>query len=67
MPINFAELYGAERAELCWWWLKCVIEDSWDTLNDWEQQFVTSCEAQFTRNATLSDRQLEVLEKLYER
>lgn len=41
------------------------IDDSLHRLNDWEKNFVESLQEQFEERGTLSDRQLEILERIY--
>lgn len=36
-----------------------------ESLNDWEQEFITSVSDQFTVYARISEKQMEVLEKIY--
>ncbi|MGD9749414.1 MAG: hypothetical protein AB7W59_00300 [Acidimicrobiia bacterium] len=36
-------------------------------LSEWEESFIESIEEQLDRKRTLSERQLEVLEKLYDK
>jgi len=40
------------------------IEENWEKLTQWEQNFVESVQDQLERHE-LSERQLEVLEKIY--
>jgi len=39
--------------------------ESASTLTKWEEEFLTSIALQFERKGTLSDKQCEVLEKIY--
>lgn len=45
-------------------WFK-QLEAPSKELSDWEKQFVESVSDQFTRSGSLSDRQIEILEKIY--
>ncbi len=36
-----------------------------EKLNDWEERFVCDLEAYFERNGDLTDRQEEILERIY--
>ncbi len=42
-----------------------VIETDSDGLTEWEEEFVESTAAQFARRGTLSDKQVEILERIY--
>lgn len=46
-------------------WIKTIIEEASDTLSDWEGNFIDSIETQLARGYTLSQRQDEILEKIY--
>ena len=39
--------------------------DEFDDLSKFEQEFLPSCRSQFERKGTLSERQVEILERLY--
>jgi hypothetical protein len=39
--------------------------DEFDDLSEFEQEFLPSCRSQFERKGTLSERQVEILERLY--
>lgn len=41
------------------------LEEHADALTKWEYEFVASLQEQFERRGSLSDRQVEVLEKIY--
>jgi hypothetical protein len=42
-------------------------ERGWVALSEWEQGFVTSVREQFERRAQLSEKQLEVLRRVYKK
>lgn len=42
-----------------------VVESETDKLSAWEQQFIESASDQYARNGSLSEKQLEVLERIY--
>ena len=44
-----------------------VCAENKDELNSWESDFVDSCEGKFESRETLSDRQCEILEKIYDK
>jgi hypothetical protein len=41
------------------------IEENLDRFTQWEQRFIESTRDQFDRTGSLSDKQMEVLEKIY--
>ena len=41
--------------------------NSLDDLTKWEQNFIVSIEEQFAAKGTLSDRQCEILEQIYDK
>jgi hypothetical protein len=45
-------------------WLSAIEEDS-DGLTKWEEGFVDSLRDQFDRTGSISDRQEEILERIY--
>lgn len=45
-------------------WLE-ELETPYKRLTDWEQQFVESVSDQLTNRGHLSERQLEILERIY--
>lgn len=47
------------------WLLDCVTDDI-DKLNEWEQAFVRSVEERFRKYADVSDKQYDILERIYE-
>ena len=42
-----------------------VVEIEMDKLTSWEQLFIESVSDQYTRKGSLSDKQLEILERIY--
>ena len=42
-----------------------VCESETDKLSPWEQNFLESVSDQYTRKGSLSDKQLEILERIY--
>lgn len=40
-------------------------EVGWDQLSEWEQGFLTSMREQFERKGRVSERQFEILERIY--
>lgn len=49
------------------WMLKIAIEGAWEHCTEWEQNFLESCEKQFARKGDLSDKQMDVLERIYDK
>lgn len=45
-------------------WIQDVLE-SGKGLSKWEEDFVASLEEQFEKRKSLSDKQLEILERIY--
>jgi hypothetical protein len=41
------------------------VEANTDRLTEWERQFLESVSDQFTQRGSLSEKQLEVLERIY--
>lgn len=41
------------------------IENNWYKLTKWEESFVESVQEQFQRRGSISDRQEEILERIY--
>lgn len=56
----------ATKEEVIRWQLKCLVDER-ENLSESELNLITSFEEQFKRNHSLSDRQMEVLESIYER
>ena len=40
-------------------------EREWSGLTEWEQEFVTSVRRQFAQKATVSEKQWDILERIY--
>lgn len=45
-------------------WINDVINDGWN-LTKWEENFIASIDEQFARSGSLSERQTEILERIY--
>ena len=45
-------------------WINDVINDGWN-LTKWEENFIASIDEQFTQSGSLSERQTEILERIY--
>jgi len=52
------------KAETIREWLDAIRDDS-DGLTKWEQEFVDSVAKQFETRGSISDRQEEILERIY--
>lgn len=48
-----------------WDWIDTIIDESSDKLTDWERSFLDSIGNWIASGKTLSEKQHEVLEKLY--
>ena len=46
-------------------WVDAIIDEAQDKLNDWESNFVDSIENQIDNNRNLSQKQAEILERIY--
>jgi hypothetical protein len=57
---------SASKEEVIRWQLKCLIDER-EELSEGELNLIASFEEQFKRNHSLSDRQMEVLEDIYDR
>jgi hypothetical protein len=44
-----------------------AVKDNSDRLNDWERNFITTIADQWDRKQWLSDKQIEILEKIHVR
>lgn len=60
-----AEIWKPRDPKIYKDWIKTIIEEASDTLSDWEGNFIDSIETQLARGYTLSQRQDEILEKIY--
>lgn len=45
-------------------WIQ-TIEENIDRLTQWEEEFVESCKQQLGKSGKLSERQAEILERIY--
>lgn len=52
------------KPEVIKYWIDSVNEDGWN-LTKWEENFMDSISEQFELRGTLSDRQEEILERIY--
>jgi hypothetical protein len=71
-----ALLPDAERCADCLttarirWWLKALpfeTDREWDQLTDFEMEFLPSARRQFAQHGTLSEKQYQVLERIWAR
>lgn len=46
-------------------WIEKCHSEALDDMTEWERDFVDSLEAQLQRRGSLSDRQVEILERIY--
>lgn len=57
--------YNNENIELWRYWLDTVTTEASDKLNDWENYFIDSISLQLYGRGTLSEKQVEILERIY--
>lgn len=55
-----------ERAKLHQNWIDACVNESKKRLTKWEENFLESISDQLTRTGSLSDRQAEILERIYQ-
>ena len=55
----------SERFDVVAEWIRIVNEEAHKPLTDWEQSFMESVTDQFDRTGRISERQLEILERIY--
>lgn len=60
-----AEIFKPKAPQVYKDWVKTILEEASDTLSDWESNFIDSIETQLTRGYTLSEKQDEILDKIY--
>jgi len=58
---------AVERRNMISRMLNVLGDDPHSTLNKWESDFVESLYSQFEKKGTLSNRQCEILEKIYDK
>jgi hypothetical protein len=46
-------------------WVSAILTEASDSLSDWESGFVDSIEGQLNRGRILSQKQAEILERIY--
>lgn len=46
-------------------WIEAIKDETQDKLSSWEIDFIDSVERQLNHYSKLSDRQIEILEKIY--
>lgn len=46
-------------------WISSIMDEAWEELTPWEQDFVSSVEQQLNRKGHLSFKQEDILEKIY--
>jgi hypothetical protein len=60
-----AKMWTPKPQELLQQWIDDILEEASDNLSDWESSFVDSVHSQLNRKGQLSERQEEILEKIY--
>jgi len=52
-------------------WMLAALPDAsdreWEALSDWEAEFVTSVRAQFAAKGTVTEKQYQIVERIYEK
>lgn len=61
MPLKWQPLNPAVYRD----WVDAIIAEASDELTDWEKNFIDSIDRQLTLKRELSERQAEVLERIY--
>lgn len=56
-----------ERKKVINYMLSYITNEQYDELSSWEQNFIDSINEQFEEKGTLSDRQCEKLEQIYDK
>jgi len=64
--LNGIEAMTASKEEIIIWRIKCLTEER-EELSESELNLIASFEEQFKRRGMLSERQMEVLEDIYDR
>lgn len=62
-----SEIWKAQSATVYINWIDSIIEESADKLNEWETDFLDSLENKLNKGNSLTERQAEILERIYVR
>jgi hypothetical protein len=60
-----AKMWTPKPIDLLLSWVEAIIEEASDELSDWESTFVTDIEARLRQGRSLTERQEEILERIY--
>jgi hypothetical protein len=60
-----SEIWKPLTIETYQYWVKTIISENQDALNDWETNFIDSIDNQLASQRNLSQRQAEILERIY--
>lgn len=60
-----AKIWEPQGNEVYRSWVNAIINEAQDKLSEWETNFVNSIENQLDMGRTLSQRQAEILERIY--
>ena len=60
-----AKMWRATDLQVIKSWIDAILEESEEKLTDWERDFVTSVQARNNLGLDLTQRQEEILERIY--
>jgi hypothetical protein len=60
-----AEMWKPKPIEVYQQWIDDILTEASDELTDWETTFISDIEGKLLKKRDLSERQAEVLEKIY--
>jgi hypothetical protein len=60
-----AEMWRAKDISVYREWVKTILDEASDTLNDWENKFINDIDNRLDDNRNLTQRQAEILESIY--
>lgn len=60
-----AKMWEPKSKVLLQQWIDDIVEESSDNLSDWENSFIESIQIQLNNRGQLSERQEEILERIY--
>jgi hypothetical protein len=63
--LKMAKVWVPQPREVIQSWIDAIVEEAQDELNSWESNFIESISIHFNRGGILTQRQEEILEKIY--
>lgn len=60
-----AMMWYPKSQDLLQGWIDSILAEASDDLTEWESNFIDSLQGQLTRKGSLSERQEEILERIY--